>query len=148
MPRKMNTMTWLVSISNQGTIFFSSTRDGGMGARDIYSSRLVKGKYEEPKNLGNVINTSGIDHTPFIAPDESYLLYVSTGQSAAPRDMNFYISFRSEDGTWMKPKNIGQKINSLGSGLWPVITTDGKYMFFIARGDIYWVEAGFINELH
>ena len=138
---------WLVSVSRKGTIYFSSIRDGGFGSRDIYSSRLVNGEYQEPENLGEVINTSGIDHTPYIAPDESYLIYVSTGKSASPGDMKFYISYRSQDGAWLKPIDIGQSINFPGRGLWPVITPDGKYMFFLSRGDIYWVEASFIQDL-
>ena len=27
------------------------------------------------------------------------------------------------------------------------VTTDGKYIFFKAEGDIYWVDAGIIEEL-
>ena len=52
-----------------------------------------------------------------------------------------------EETAWMKPQDLGQKINSISQGLCPVITADGKYMFFIGQGDIFWVEAGFIEEL-
>jgi len=138
---------WLFSVSNKGTIYFASPSGKTLGANDIYCSKLVDGEYEEPQNLGAIINTAGIDHTPFIAPDESYLIYVSTGGSPSPRDMKFYISYRDSEGTWMNPKNGGQKINSISQGLCPVITADGKYMFFIGQGDIYWVEAAFIDEL-
>jgi L-ascorbate metabolism protein UlaG (beta-lactamase superfamily) len=138
---------WLVSVASSGTIYFASVREGGAGRNDIYSSRLVKGVYQEPKNLGSAINSIGIDHTPFIAPDESYLIYVSSGESTSPGDMKFQISYRSEGGTWMKPVALDQRINSVDFALCPAVTPDGKYMFFIGGGDIYWVDAGFIERL-
>jgi len=138
---------WLFSVASNGTIYFASPSGNSFGANDIYSSRLVHGEYEEPENLGNVINTPGVDHTPFIAPDESYLIFISAGESSKPGDWRFYISYRNENGSWMKPIDLGEKINSIRYALCPAITPDGKYMFFIGGGDIYWVDAGFIEDL-
>lgn len=138
---------WLFSIASNGTIYFASPREGGFGANDIYCSRYVNGEYQEPENLGEVINTSGVDHTPFIAPDESYLIFVSRGRSASSRDFQFYISYKNQDGSWREAIDLGKEIDSLGSGLCPAITPDGKYMFFIGRGDIYWIDAAFIERL-
>lgn len=138
---------WLFSIANNGTIYFASPHEGGFGANDIYCSRLVNGAYKEPENCGPIINSTGVDHTPFIAPDESYLIFVSRGRSASSRDFQFYISYKNENGSWQEPIDLGQEISSLGPGLCPSITPDGKYMFFIGRGDIYWIDAGFIEKL-
>ncbi len=138
---------WLFSVADSGTIYFASIKEGGLGLNDIYSSRLVNGAYEEPRNLGSVINSAGIDHTPFIAPDESYLIYVSSRGSSSPGDMKFYISYRDGNGTWMEPILLDERINSVSYALCPAVTPDGKYMFFIGDGDIYWVDAGFIEEL-
>lgn len=130
---------WLFSVANNGTIYFSSPSGNSYGQRDIYYSKFVNGAYEEPKNLGDIINTPGADHTPFIAADESYLIYVSSRK--------FHISYRNGDGTWMEPIGLGQKINSLRGALCPAVTPDGKYMFFISGGDIYWVSAKIIESL-
>jgi len=138
---------WLFSVSDDGTIYFASPSGNSYGSNDIYSSRFVNGEYEEPKNLGNVINTNGIDHTPYIAPDESYLIYVSSRESSSPMDMRFYISYRNKDGSWMKPINLGPKINAIRLALCPAVTPDGKYLFFIGAADIYWVDAKFIKGL-
>jgi ankyrin repeat protein len=138
---------WLFSVADNGTIYFASPREGGFGANDIYCSKLRDGEYEEPKNLGNVINTPDVDHTPFIAPDESYLIFVSRGRTASTRDFQFFISYKNEDGSWKEPIALDQKINSLDFALCPAVTPDKKYMFFIAKGDIYWVDAGFIDRL-
>jgi Tol biopolymer transport system component len=95
----------------------------------------------------NIINSAGVDHTPFIAPDERYLIFVSRGRSALSRDFQFYLSYKNEDDSWQEPIDLGEKIKALGSGLCPAVTPDGKYMFFIGRGDIYWIDAGFIENL-
>jgi ankyrin repeat protein len=138
---------WLFSVSENGTIYFASTRDGGFGAHDIYCSSLVDGEYGGPVNLGEVINSEGIEHTPYIAPDDSYLIYVISGKNPGEGSFQFHISYRREDGAWTAPINLGEKINSIGWSLCPYITPDGKYMFFIGEGDIYWVDAGFIGSL-
>jgi ankyrin repeat protein len=138
---------WLFSVSKNGTIYFASPKEGGFGANDIYYSRKINGEYEEPINMGEIINSPGIDHTPFIAPDESYLIYVSSKGSPSPNEWRFYISYRNEDGSWMKPIDLGENINSKRIALCPAVTPDGKYMFFIGEGDIFWVDASFIEKL-
>ena len=138
---------WLFSITKEGAIYFSSPKGGGFGSRDIYCSRLAGGEYQEPENLGGVINGAGFDQTPFIAPDESYLLYVTSGDVPYPEAMRFHISYRQPDGTWGEPIDLGDKINSLEHALCPYVTPDGKYMVFIGSGDIYWVTTDFIRAL-
>jgi len=138
---------WLFSVSSNGTLYFSSVRDGGLGGQDIYRSRLVNGSHEQPQNIGPVINTPGDERMPSIAPDESYLIFVSTGHPAAKGQLHFFISYRSGDGSWTAPVSLGEKIHTVQQGLCPYVTPDGKYMFFIGQGDIWWVDAGFIEAL-
>jgi ankyrin repeat protein len=138
---------WLFSVADNGTIYFASPSGNSYGANDIYRSRLVDGLYSEPENLGDTINTTGIDHTPYVAPDESYLIYVSTGGSPSRADMRFRVGYRNKDGSWATPVDLGEKINSVRYALCPAVTPDGKYMFFIGGGDIYWVDAGMIDAL-
>jgi ankyrin repeat protein len=137
---------WEISISAKGTVYFSADHGGGLGKRDIYCSRLVDGQYEQPANLGSPINTEGIEHTPFIAPDESYIIFSSDGHQPIYGGLDLFISYKNDDGSWTDPINLGEKINTYWFELWPAITPDGKYMFFL-RGEIMWVDAGFIEEL-
>lgn len=68
------------SVTADGTLYFSSTREGGKGRGDIWRARLVDGRYSEPENLGEAINSQFSEGDPFIAPDESYLVFVSYGR--------------------------------------------------------------------
>jgi hypothetical protein len=55
---------WLFSVGSDGTLWFSSTREGGLGGRDLYFSRLVDGVYQTPQNAGPIPNTAGNVHMP------------------------------------------------------------------------------------
>lgn len=43
-------------------------------------------------------------------------------------------------------KNLGESINTPGHELSPVVTPDGKFLFFIRGTDIYWVDAKIIEK--
>jgi WD40-like Beta Propeller Repeat len=49
--------------------------DWGGGMADIYCARFVVGRHPKPEDPGSVINTSGIDHCPFISLDGSCLIF-------------------------------------------------------------------------
>ena len=137
---------WEVSVSANGTLYFATEHGDGYGKKDLYCARLVDGEYETPRNLGNVINSGEIEHTPFIAPDESYIIFASEGHEPKAGSLDLYISYRGKDGEWQKPIHLGDKINSPAPDLWPAITPDGKYMFYL-QGEIVWVDADFISKL-
>ena len=98
--------------------------------------------------LENLKNLEG--GTPFIAPDESYLIF-SHGPDMTDTDL--YISYRQEDNRWTVPQTLGSSINAEGClDLCPKISPDGKYLFFISRRigtdfKVYWVDAGFVEAL-
>jgi Tol biopolymer transport system component len=120
------------SVASNGTLYFSSSREGGKGRGDIYRARLVDGKYAEPENLGDAINSQYHDGDPYIAPDESYLVFVSYGRPDGLGDGDLYISFR-RDGAWTKAVNLGPKINSSALDFCPIVSPDGKYFFFTSE---------------
>ncbi len=69
--------------------------------------------------------------TPFIAPDESYLIFRSYRDGGLGSG-DFWISF-SIDGGWQEPINPGAPINSKYNEMCPYVTTDGK-LFIFASG--------------
>jgi len=120
------------SVASNGTLYFSSSREGGKGRGDIYRARLVDGKYTEPENLGDAINSQYPEGDPYIAPDESYLVFVSYGRPEGYGDGDLYISLR-RDGVWTKAVNLGPKINSSALDFCPIVSPDGKYFFFTSE---------------
>lgn len=136
------------SVTNNGTLYFFSRKPGGYGKSDLYKSHLIDGRYAEAINLGDVLNTAEHEWDPFIAPDESYLIFCSTKPGGLGSD-DFYISFPDKNGSWRKPIHMGGAINCRGSDNRPYVTPDGKYFFYTSskRGvrDIYWVDAKIIE---
>lgn len=120
------------SVSNNGTLYFSSNREGGKGSVDIYRSRLVNGKYSKPENLGDEINSKYYDGDPYIAPDETFLIFVSYNRPEGLGDGDLYISF-NQDGRWTPAKNLGAPINSSALDFCPNMSPDGKYFFFTSE---------------
>ncbi len=138
------------SMALNGNIYFFSRRPGGYGDSDIYMSELKDGVYQQPVNLGTKINTKYHEWDPYIAPDESYLIFCSKKPESYGED-DLYVSFKLEDGTWSFPVNFGEKINSIFSENRPYVSPDGKYLFFTRNvnnnRNIYWVDAGIIMKI-
>jgi Tol biopolymer transport system component len=135
----VNTMDlhWQFSLTRDETLYFASQGD-------LYRSILVDGEYSIPQKLGEAINTNSREELPFIAPDESYLIFSSNGHPDRVGDYDLFITFRNSDGDWMEVVNLGQNVNSPFQDIYPVVSPDGKYLFFLSnRGgahNIYWVE--------
>jgi hypothetical protein len=136
-------------------MFVSSTLDGtiyttdisaGPGNESIAVAKPVDGTYTELKKLAAPINADGNSMYPCIAPDESYIIYI-TRKPSAKIDNVLTISYMKPDGNWHKPQAVDIGMNA---GL-PFVSPDGKFLFFTGgepgKSDIYWVSAAFIEEL-
>ena len=136
-----------LSESSKETYYFDDTTKKGT----LRYSRLIDGKHEKPRVLSKQINSGIFTAHPFIAPDESYLIWDSEKENGYG-DSDLYISFRQKDGSWGGAINLGDKINSELWDAFGSVTPDGKYLFFHrAVGpndvDIYWVDAQIIETL-
>ena len=130
------------SVTQDGTLYFFSQRDGGYGQADIYRSRLVDGVYTEPENLGATINTESWEGLPYIAPDESFLLFFSTKPGGYGKG-DLYVSY-NRSGVWTEPENLGPSVNTDRVDITPHISPDGEYLFFGRREEqgriIYYID--------
>jgi hypothetical protein len=162
------------TIADNGNLYFFSDRAGGKGNDDIWMSECVSGNYAVPVNLSDSINTIDFDLDPFIAPDESFIIFARIDKERKG-DFDLFISFKETNGNWSRAKNMGEKINSSGSEFCPTVSPDGRFLFFTSNrtiyepyseipltyerklkilnspgngsSDIYWVDARIIEEL-
>jgi hypothetical protein len=143
-----------LSSSAKGTYYFDSYYKEKPDF-PLRFSRLVNGEYESPRELDEAIN-SGIKNLnhPFIAPDESYLLWDAVREDGYGSS-DIYISFKNQDGSWGNAINLGEKINTEAWEASAFVTPDGKYLFFsrnigsenYENVDIFWVDAQIIEDL-
>lgn len=148
------------SISANGSLYFNAENMTEPGkSMDIYRVKVVNGRYAQAENLGPIINSPSPDHSPYIAPDESFIIFSSFRGGYGRSDL--FVSYRRNDDTWTKPINLGNRINSPAKDEYPYVSPDGKYLFFNSNrisqlnpgripdgpGNIYWVDTKIIEEL-
>ena len=98
---------------DENTIILSMQGDGSLGEEDLYVSTKIDGKWSLPKHMGNVINTSGFEISPFLSKKLDTLFFSSNGLGGEG-DADIFYSIR-KDNTWLEwtsPINLGSKINS------------------------------------
>lgn len=104
-------------------IIFSSARPGGYSSLDLYISyHLADDTWSEPINLGEKINTAGVDGSdwPYLSPDGKYLFFM----------------------TAMRPlKNIDPDNYTYRELLKSQLSITNE------KSKIHWVSAGFIEKL-
>jgi hypothetical protein len=163
------------SVTDDGTLYF--TRKVAEGSESIYRSRLVEGAYSEPEMLPEQVNSGQLRFNAFIARDESYIIVCVWGREDSLGGVDYYVVFRSPEDVWSKPINMGETVNAAEGAEWsPYVSPDGKYLFFMSSRatiqnryspapqtydslqdlhtqpmngsfDIWWVDAGIIEEL-
>ncbi|MBN8790410.1 MAG: PD40 domain-containing protein [Terrimonas sp.] len=128
-------------------LYFSSNRPGGFGGKDIYISRkLPNGRWSEPENLGEKINTIGDESCPFVHADNQTLYFTSNGLTGYGGD-DLFLARKQADGSWDKVENLGYPLNTTGNEGSLVVAADGKTAYYASdradtRGglDIYTFE--------
>lgn len=141
-----------MSSSSAGTFAFDEVgMPGGVGV--IRYSRLIDGERQGPEPFGPEINSGTFNAHPFIAPNESYIIWDGRRESGYGSS-DLYISYRQPDGSWSDAINLGDKINTDAWEAAASVTPDGKFLFFnrmidreTSNVDIFWVDAGIIEEL-
>ncbi|MBN1158431.1 MAG: PD40 domain-containing protein [Bacteroidales bacterium] len=119
------------SLSSDGrTVYFSSDRPGGKGSHDLWvSNRDEKGNWTVPVNLGDSINTVGIEMSPFIHPD-SRTLYFSSDGHIGMGGYDIFMSQLQADGNWKRPVNLGYPINTNRDEIGMIVNSRGDKAYY------------------
>ena len=91
-------------------LYFASDRTGGKGGMDLYVSEFKDGKWGDPKNLGDQINTPGNEVFPFVH-DDGTMYFASNGWGGLG-GLDIFSTTVDDEGTWDKAFNIGTPFNS------------------------------------
>jgi hypothetical protein len=150
------------SVVADGSLYFNSNRPDLTEVRSNFyrAQRLVDGGFAEPVNVGWSVDGQLWVGDTFVAPDESYMVLTAVHPSGYGGG-DLYVSFRQVDGDWSEPINLGPDVNSEDLEYCPMVTPDGKYLFFsrrrsdppdsgwagVVEGDVYWVDASVIERL-
>lgn len=131
--------------AENGNLYFTSSEKGTIPQEAIYYAINQGSQYTNIKRMGKEINfLSEWTAHPYIAKDESYIIYDSE-QATEPDNGDLFISF-NHSGTWTESFSLGPKINTKMNEGAATVSPDGKYLFF-SRGEekvrkdgsTYWV---------
>jgi len=141
---------------------------------DIWRARPAGDGWAEPELLPEQVNGGASRFNACVAPDESWIIVPLAGRDDSMGGVDYYISFRNADDTWLGPVNMGPRVNSAAGGEWsPAVSPDGRVLFLMSnRGGadpeqpltlaelmrahdepgyggvaVWWVDAGVIGDL-
>jgi hypothetical protein len=139
-------------VTNNGTLYFKSLRGGGIGGSWLYRANLIDSTYSQVESLGNLINTGTQETEPFMAPDESYLIFISKTRPGGFGGWDIWICFQNTDSSWTEPVNMGPNINTTDDEYGPRVLLGGNYLFYTREDpgntmDIYSVSSSVIDSL-
>jgi len=112
------------------TLYFASNRAGGFGGKDIWKcERKSNGKWSEPMNLGDTINTAADETCPFIHADNQTLYFNSNGHPGYGLT-DLFLSRKNDEENWATPINLGFPINTIDDEGSMVVAADGHSAFY------------------
>lgn len=134
-------MDWSPAFTSKGTAYTNYAK--------LVRFKFGKDGFHDPEEV--IIHK---DYKPrfsvYVAPDEDYIIFAA-GNEQGFGGLDLYISFRDESGNWGVPVNMGPTINTDKVERFPVVTPDGKYLFFMRHTepdqDFFWVSAAVIERL-
>lgn len=158
LPNTINTPSWdadaMISSDGKALLYVSERKEvldlklddnpvgfhgrrTSVGNRDIFVSlKDAEGNWQEPINLGDIINTPFVERTPFLHPDMKTLYFSSDGHGGFGR-LDVYKTTRLDDTwqNWSTPVNLGRSINTTKNDWGYRVSTDGKTAYFAATGN-------------
>ena len=137
---------WQIFLVDDNVLYYELGDDA---RNNIYRSEINGFQLGTPE-LVDEIDDIAFDLTPFIAPDEEYIIF-SSARSGGYGSFDLYISFKQIDGILGEPINMGTTINTPYKEAWPYVSPDGLYFFFVSidgedAGNPFWLDAQIIEN--
>ncbi len=117
------------SVTKKG-IYFTSDREGGLGGQDIYYAKGKKGRFANPVNLGNSVNSEEGDMSAFVNPSEDLMILASGNPNLPSLGNDDLYLFVKKEGKWTFSKSLDDKINSFANEYGAFVSRDGKWLYY------------------
>lgn len=140
-----------LSVASNGKILvYSSDRKGTIGGFDLFfMQQNADGAWSQPQNIGQEINTSSDEISPFLVANGD-LYFCSQGHNSIGGFDIFYAKYKG-NGQWHTPVNMGYPLNTVSDENSISVGANSKQLFFsrLTNGhfDLYCASIK-QNELH
>ncbi len=121
------------SITGDGKFLVIYMDDGEDG--NLYYSQRKDSTWSKIKNIGKTINTIYWEAHGFITPDGN-TLYFASNQPGGKGELDIWKSDKEKNGTWRKPVNCGNIINTPYNENTPFFNPDNGTLLFSSSGHI------------
>ncbi len=128
-----NEGTCTVSADGHTLVFTACNRSDGLGSCDLYISYLKNGKWSNPENISEPVNSRHWESQPSLSADGSVLYFASDRPGGAGKS-DVWKSVKSEKGQWGEPVNLGAGINTPDDENAPFIHANGTTLFYASKG--------------
>ncbi len=120
------------SLSADGTkLYFASDMPGTLGKSDVFFVDIYEdGKYGEPKNLGDKINTEGRETFPYIS--DSNRLYFASDGHVGLGGLDIFVAIPETSG-FSTAFNVGKPVNSSKDDFSFVLNEETKIGYFASN---------------
>jgi hypothetical protein len=116
--------------ADESSLFFTSGRDG---QQDLFVSMRANkdGIWNEPVNLGNLVNDPVADDFSLRLSADGKALYFGSNRMEGAGAADIYVTTReASSGEWRRASNLGPEINTAAFEAFPTPTADGNALYF------------------
>lgn len=139
-----------VTTTKDGTLYVTDIDDEDGKKHGIARTEPVNGRFGPLERQKGAVLSPAPGHMPgrhpCIAPDESFLIFDSYAIDHPGGNGQLFICFREDDGSWGGVVNLSEILET-ERNIAASLSPDGKYLFFEAESDIYWVSTEILEQL-
>lgn len=123
------------AISSDGKIMiFSSNRSDSYGGMDLYVTLNTNGKWSDPVNMGNAVNSTFNEVFPFLDGENN--LYFSSNNIQGFGGYDIYVC-KFNNNTWERPINLATPINTIYDDVaFTIDRNTGKTAFYTVKENL------------
>ncbi len=97
---------------------------------DFYESNFLNGKWSNAKPVGGKINTNLNEGAQNISQDGQWLIFTGCNYPEGQGSCDLYIAYKTKNGSWTEPENIGPVVNTDYWESSPSLSPDKKDLYF------------------
>ncbi len=117
----------------QTMVYVRCGGEGSIGSCDLYITSLDGDTWQEPINMGNVVNSKEWDSQPSISADGTTIIFTSQ-RDGGYGGADLYMIRKNKFGRWGIPQNLGSVINTPWTEKSPYLAPDGRTLYFSSYG--------------
>lgn len=132
-PVNTNANEFYPALSTNNNIYYTSDQFTKTVKDEILVAKWNGEGYNTPKKLSENVNSKGYEFNAYISPNEDFLIYSIYKAKDGLGSGDLYISFKNEDGTFSKRKNLGKTINSDKMDYCPFYNPNTNTLYFTSK---------------